>query len=298
MPQNVFDQASRFAAKMDSPAFLGWLFRLPPERFVFRGWLDTRAVPIPGDRDRTNDTVARLERPTGDQPPWAVAVEFQTAPDPEMFGRLADYLSVLWRHLRPDAERGSRFEVGAAVVNLTGTGFASRRMEWPETGLATELKVVERNLEAESADELLTGVESGRWSRSLLPWVPLMAGAGEPVLVDRWKRLAESEPDSLRRANFGSIALLFADRAGRNDLWQAKLEGWNVEESTVLNEWMAKAEARAEVRTLLRLGARRFGPAPGDTETAIRAITDRQRLDRMVDRLLDATDWADLLATK
>jgi hypothetical protein len=51
-----------------------------------------------------------------------VAGEFQTAPDPAMFGRLLANLSDIWTHLRPDPERGSRFNVGAAVVNLTGQG--------------------------------------------------------------------------------------------------------------------------------------------------------------------------------
>jgi hypothetical protein len=51
---------------------------LPADRFVFRGWLDTRAVPIPGDKDRTNDTVARLDNAAEHGVPWALAVEFQT----------------------------------------------------------------------------------------------------------------------------------------------------------------------------------------------------------------------------
>ncbi len=306
MPENPFDKASRFAAQMDSAGFLGWLLRLPPGGFAFGGWLDTRAVPFPGDRDRTGDTVARLERPTGDQPPWAVAVEFQTVPDPDMFGRLTDYLSMLWRHLRPDKERGSRFDVGAAVVNLTGNGLASRRMDWPEAGLTTELKVVERNLETESADELLAGIEAGRVSRCLLPWVPLMAGADNPALVDRWKVLAEAEPASQRKAEFGGIALLFAGRVGRKGLWEAKLEGWNVEESIVVNEWMAKGEARGRaagraeaVRALvLNLGAKRFGPAPTNVGDELRSIGEYERLERIAERVIDAADWADLLATK
>jgi hypothetical protein len=36
--QNVFDKASRFAAKLDPPGFLSWLLGLPPDGFAFRGW--------------------------------------------------------------------------------------------------------------------------------------------------------------------------------------------------------------------------------------------------------------------
>ncbi len=60
-------------------------------------------------------------------------VEFQTQPDPEMFGRLLGYLTGLWLMLRPDDEQGSRFHVGAAVVNLTGSGSAGRELRWPDT---------------------------------------------------------------------------------------------------------------------------------------------------------------------
>jgi hypothetical protein len=42
MAANVFDKASRAAAQLDPPAFLGWLLNLPGEAFAFRGWLDAR----------------------------------------------------------------------------------------------------------------------------------------------------------------------------------------------------------------------------------------------------------------
>jgi hypothetical protein len=139
MPVNHFDQASRFAAKLDTAAFLGWLLNLTSEQFAFAGWLDTRGVPFPGATDRVSDTVARIERADQHGVPWAIAVEFQSQPDPTMFGRMLGYLSGLWLNCKPDAERGSRFQLGAAVVNLTGSGSASRDMEWPNAGLHTRL---------------------------------------------------------------------------------------------------------------------------------------------------------------
>lgn len=61
-------------------------------------------------------------------------------------------------------------------------------------------------------------------------------------------------------------------------------------------------EARAEVRVsqshALTLGTQRFGEPPAGTEEVLRAITDRERLERIVGRILTATDWADLLATQ
>ena len=61
MAANPFDQASRYLAKLDPPAFLAWLLRLALSAFVFRRWLDTRLIRFPGEPDRACDTVAFLE---------------------------------------------------------------------------------------------------------------------------------------------------------------------------------------------------------------------------------------------
>jgi hypothetical protein len=293
MPENYYDKASRYAANLDAPGFLAWLLGLPPERFAFRGWLNTRTVPFPGDADKTNDTVAHLDNVAEHGIPWAVVVEFQTQPDPDMFGRLLGYLSGLWLTLRPDEERGSRFHVGAAVVNLTGSGSAGRELRWPDTRLVTHLGVVERNLETESAAELLAAIEAGTRSRCLLPWLPLMAGGCEPTFIDRWKLEAEAEADVRRRSEFRGLALVFAVKAGCRGVWDEKLRGWNVEVPSIVEEWISEAE----VRVLLRMATRRFGPAPAETEAALRAITKPDRLERMIERVHEANDWTDLLAT-
>jgi hypothetical protein len=308
MPPNVYDKASRYAAKADPAGFFAWLLGLPAEAFAFRGWLDTRGIPFPGDPDRTGDTVARLDDPAEHGRPWVVAVEFQVRPDPDMFGRVMGYLSGLWLGLRPDDERGSRYHLGAAVVNLTGSGSVSRGMRWPAAGLTTHLGIGERNLEREPAEELLAGIESGRWSRCLLPWVSLMAGADQPGTVDRWKAAAGAEPNSRRKAEFGGIALIFADRAGRKALWAEKLEGWNVEESTVVQEWIALGEARGEARGrnegrvegarefVVRLGTKRFGGPPSSAQrAALDAATDLDRLTQLGERVYEVNSWDELL---
>lgn len=305
MPENHYDQASRFAARLDAGAFLAWLLNLGEGAFEFRGWLDTRGVPYPGDPDRVSDTVAQVTNTACGGVPWIVAVEFQTKPDPEMFGRLLGYLSGLWLARKPDPERGSRFQLGAAVVNLTGSGSASRDMSWPAAGLRTQLLVAERNLATESAADLLAGVESGRWSRALLPWIPLMSGGDNADLIDRWKALAETEPDSRRKGELGGLALVFAEKTTGHDIWKRKLEGWNVEESTIVKDWIARGEARGkemgimeEARAMiLRLGTKKFGPPAQEVRNAVQEITDRERLERIIDRILDATNWDDLLAT-
>jgi hypothetical protein len=220
MAQNEFDQASRYAAKLDPVGFLSWLLRLPVEVFRFREWLDTRSLPFPGEPDRIRDTVAHLEDLAMNGMPWALPVEFQIEPDPEMFGRLLQYLGSLWIEKRPDPEPGSRFCVGAVVVNLTGQGNSSRDYHWPAAGVRCHLGVWERNLADLSAGETLADVASGKTARCVLPWVPLLQAGDELGIIQRWVELASAEPDMRRRSDYGGLALVFAEAARRQEAWK------------------------------------------------------------------------------
>jgi len=84
------------------------------------GWLDTRTLPFPGEPDRICDTVAGLARGPTAAPEWALVIEFQAEPDPDILDRLLEYLARLRRELQPGAERRSRYAVLGALVNLTG----------------------------------------------------------------------------------------------------------------------------------------------------------------------------------
>jgi predicted transposase YdaD len=51
-------------------------------------------------------------------------------------------------------------------------------------------------------------------------------------------------------------------------------------------------------KILLRQGQRKFGPPDPAVEATLQGITDLERLERMTDRIFDATSWPDLLATR
>ena len=86
-----------------------------------------------------------------------------------------------------------------------------------------------------------------------------------------------------------------------------------MDESEYVNEWIARGvavgEARGEARgvavgevreaqqLILRIGAKKLGPAPAGIEGVLRAIQDRARLERIADRLFDAPGWGGLVAT-
>jgi hypothetical protein len=152
---NPFDAACRYLLRLNAVALLAWFLGLRESAFAFAGWLDARRVHWPGQPERVCDTVAHLKEQAAHGLPWAVPVEFQIEPDPDMTGRLLVYLGGVLLELRPSDLPGDRFQVGAVVVNLRGEGNASRRMAWRGSRLLTHLGVVERNLSGMSAKGLL-----------------------------------------------------------------------------------------------------------------------------------------------
>jgi hypothetical protein len=290
MTQNRFDQASRYAAKIDPSGFLKWLLGTDRLPLPFRDWLDTRTLPFPGDPERTCDTVAwlaQLDRTDA----WAVAVEFSLEPDATMFGRLLVYLGRLWLERRPPG-LPSRFHVGAAVVNLTGQGQASR--DYQLAGLRTCLQVIERNLAREDAATVQDGIAAGATGRCLLPWIPLMRGGDAPVILERWKTLALAEPDARNRSDYAGLALVFAEAAGRRELWKQALKEWNMVQSQVVMEWIAEGEIKGQSKMLLRQLAKKFPPGvPADLVATIQGCKDGEQLSRWSEALIDAATLDD-----
>ena len=60
---------------------------------------------------------------------------------------------------------------------------------------------------------------------------------------------------------------------------------------------IAQGRAQEAQSLIMRQGTKRFGAPTPEVEAAIRATTDQPRFERLAERVLDATSWADLLAT-
>ncbi len=214
--------------------------------------------------------------------PWAVVLEFQIEPDALMFGRMLGYFSPLWLELKPNDERGDRFQLGAIIVNLTGKGSASRAMDWAETGMYTELRFVERNLGAKHADVELASIAAGTSPPVVLSLIPLMQGGGEPATITKWLELASAEPDARRRSDYGGLALVFAEAAGCLDAWKDALKEWNVIQSKQVNEWQDQARTQMAAELLLRFLKWKFGELPEVVEKSIQSLGNTDRLSDML----------------
>jgi predicted transposase YdaD len=101
------------------------------------------------------------------------------------------------------------------------------------------------------------------------------------------------------------------DRARIATLYQRLI--MTLEDSTtyqwILEQGEAKGVAKGEVKgetrgrliearaMILRIGTRRFGTPPATVSAALDGIADREHLERIAERITDAADWNDLLAT-
>ena len=277
-----FDQAARYAAKLDPPGFLRWLVPTLDPALTFRSWLDTRTLPFPGEPDRICDTVAGLARGSIAEPAWALVIEFQAEPDPDMLDRLLEYLARVRRELRPGVERRVTYVVVGALLTLTGPLQPDTlEMTLPQvSGVGLRLQVVQRTLRVEEAASTLQGIAAGEVARCLLPWIPLMREGGEAGIMETWKQLASAEPDFRWRSDYGALAVVFADLAGRLPEWRQALEGWNMRESQQVLEWQAETK-RADLLRLLELRFQAL--VPGELIAAVEALTEWEELSRWFD---------------
>ena len=304
---NVFDQSARYTAKADPAGFFRWLIPGVPAHLTFAGWLDARTLPFPGEPDRICDTVAELLEPAEPSARWALATEFQAEPDLEIVDRLLEYLARLRRELRHGPRHREKFRVVAGLVQLTGPAVTDHLdMTLPgESGVGLQFRIASKTLRDEEAASTLLEIAEARATRWLLPWIPLMKGGGKPTMVEEWKRLALLEPIPRARADYAALALIFSGLTRHRGRWKQALEGWNVKESMVINEWKAewKAEGKAEGKVegerdfLLRTLMFRFpGNVPAEWVAAIKAQDDSDILSQWLDALFTASSPAEFRA--
>jgi hypothetical protein len=256
----------------------------------FARWQDTRTLPFPGEPDRVCDTVAEFEHRADPRRRCLVDVEVQAKPDADMLERLGEYVFRLRRELRFGSRAAEKYAVLCLVLNLTGAEQLSRlEMTVPEWSDASHwLQVAQATLSVEDAGQTLAGIAEGELERWVLPWMPLLRGAAEPANIATWKRLAEEEPDSRTRAEFGGLAIVFAELVGTAPVWREALRGWNMTESAIVNEWQeqARKEARRETRMedIRRAIQLRFGVSlPPDLDEQLAGLKSKAELDRWFD---------------
>lgn len=246
------DQAARYSAKAhDAPGHLRWLWPALSQTRRFTRWLDARTLPFPGAGERICDTVAEWLRPSWDLGPLATVVEYLVKPSQAAVERVVRYTMDV-RDQTPYQAGDPRvpYDVVGILVHLTGPpqpeDWVMRPADAEGKGLAACLKVV--TLSLQSASQVLADVARGETGRCVLPWIVLMQGGADPVTMEEWLRQAKLEPEAWKRADYGALAKVFATLTEGLTAWEQALEGWPMEESPVINQWISVGEQRGLAR--------------------------------------------------
>jgi hypothetical protein len=148
----------------------------------------------------------------------------------------------------------------------------------------------------QSVDSLL----AAGWGISTLALLTNEAAGDLPGAFHRVRdRLrADGVPDNVERGLLSSAYVLCGLRYSDqmiDDLYREL--NMILEDSTTYQAILRKGQVKEAHSVILRQGTQRFGLASEPIAAAIRAITDHDRLGRMIDRVLVADGWDDLLAT-
>lgn len=152
-----------------------------------------------------------------------------------------------------------------------------------------------------------------RWLNAgvgLLPLVLLTNDAAADLdgVASRFHDCLRAAPvaDTVKSNILSSAFVLGGLRYDRNDLVEVFTNmSLTLEDSTTYQWILQKGEARGQARgqavgraqTILRQGTKKFGPPEPAAAERLAALMDVDHLDRMADRIFDATSWDDLLGT-
>src|SRR5262249_19107167 len=157
----VYDQAARFAAKADPVVVPARLLVGSGLALVFREWLDTRTLPLPGGTDRTADLIAALDDPASPESPWLLVLEFPAQYDPDKLDVTLEEVAVFRSRARHGTDAGGKYKVAAGLVYLRDRcPDDNLDMRFPDgTGLRHAPRIW--NVADDNATTALEAVESG-----------------------------------------------------------------------------------------------------------------------------------------
>jgi hypothetical protein len=276
----VYDQAARFAAQAEPGAVVRRVLAPTGAALPFREWLDTRTIPLPGGPERIADLVAALDDPAG--APALLVFEFQAQHDPAKLDVTLEEAGILRGHARHGADRQGKYRVLTALVYLQGRCPEGVLDMTLPGGFGTRHAPLVWNVAEDSAPATLEAVASGSLSWGMLFWMPLEAEGQQDAVIARWREVVvQRVADRRTRGNLAGIALVFAELVGRGAEWRRGLEGFEMTESQVVNEWISQGMLKDRRQLLLEALEGRFpGAAPSDV---VRLIQQQDSLDVLHD---------------
>ncbi|HEV3121386.1 MAG TPA: hypothetical protein VGY53_05765 [Isosphaeraceae bacterium] len=281
MPKH-FDATSKELLEAYPEAWMAYIGRMPEGPV---GIVDADLSTVTADADK----VYRVGGPQ----PYLVHLEIQVNADKTMPRRLLRYNAMLdMRHdlrvlsalvlLRPEADAKSL------------TGVLDHRLPAGERVLEFHYRVI-RAWE-QPVEPILAG-DVGTLPLALLADVPRPEA---PNVLDRIDRRLKAETPPATAVTIMASTLLFAGlKFEKNEIaaLRRRLQTMNITtESSYYRLLVEEARIKEAQDVMLHLGRIRFGPPDEPTRQAIESLQDLDRLKRLHERLLTASNWSELLA--
>jgi predicted transposase YdaD len=229
-------------------------------------------------------------------PGGVLHLDFQSGPDPDVSSRMLLYNVLAHRHfdepvltvlilLRPKADRS----------DVTGT---LRYELWHgRGGLEFHFQVVRL---WEVPVETLLAAGLGVAPLALLGKFPegVALKEGLPSVIELLAHRIETEAPQAEQGMLLTAAFILSGlRVERGQLNQLFERVFAMRESSGYQIILDEGRVDGMQAVIRRLGCKRLGSPDESAESTLRAIDDLERLERISDRLYDAADWQDLLAT-
>lgn len=233
------------------------------------------------------DKVIRVEGPE----PWLVHFEFQTAREAALPRRLQRYNILLdYRHDLPVQSVAILLRPEADSADLDGT----HRRWLPDGRTCHEFQYLVVRPWQKPVEEVLRG------GLGTLPPSLLADGAHQdmPRVIHRMEERLEAEATKEQEGVLWTAALILAGGIYTKDDLRRWFRGaQSMRDSAGYQLILEEGEAKGAKAVLPRIAQKRLGPPSPEARAAIDAITDRERVELLAERAVDAGSWEDLLAT-
>ena len=129
-------------------------------------------------------------------------------------------------------------------------------------------------------------------------WLRLEVKENElPAVIRAMQQRLDREATKSQAETLWTATYLLMGLNYSNELIDRLLEGvQNMKESVTYQKILREGRAEGAKRILKRLGSKRLGKPEPRIEAEIDAIADLEKLEQLSDRVLEVTDWEELLA--
>lgn len=267
--------------------------------FAPAGWLGALGQPRPDDRvwmidadlSATVTTATDKVIYVDDPEPWIATIELQANWDGDLpFDLLRRYANLRHRHRIPVSCAVILMRHEANSSGMTGNFLQLNPLGSPRGFPFTVFRVWEQPVEL-----FLNG------PLGLLPFAPIAQVRAQDVprvksiIEERLKvEASRSQRDILSAALVQLLALRYDEVEVA--FWRDLMATLDISGTPLVKMWQAKAVLERAREDVLRLGRKKFAsPPPPQSEAFLRSATDLSLFDEMMDRILDANNWAELV---